>query len=158
MVSISSENAPLTPGAVATKKGPAGLDSWVLTVATDESCVLQCQYRGHPQTSQRVKYGKGGQMETDTKATTRRGKGNVLWVLTYQQIADWTGLSLNSVRTYGQRKEFERKDIDSVLRWVNRRRSARGLPLIGVESADDGQIQKTDEVDTTENSNGSSDA
>ncbi len=69
-------------------------------------------------------------MEIKEPAEATRG-GNILWVLTYQQIADWAGLKLNSVRTYAHRKDFEKDDIDSVLRWVNTRRATQGLPLIG---------------------------
>ena len=63
---------------------------------------------------------------------SRSGKGNRLWVLTYGQIEAWTGLRLNSVRAYASRGEFDPRDIDSVLRWVNARRARRSLPLIGI--------------------------
>jgi len=51
--------------------------------------------------------------------------------LTYSQIARWTGLTLHTVRSYASRGQFDPRDIDSVLSWVNVRRASRGLPLIG---------------------------
>lgn len=70
----------------------------------------------------------------EQKPTSRAGCGNRLWSLTYGQIAEWAGLKVSSVRSYAQRGEFAANDIESVLRWCNRRRSAKGLSLIGQPS------------------------
>lgn len=54
-----------------------------------------------------------------------------LWKLTYSQIANWSGVSNKTIRNAVWRKEFDPRDIESVLRWVNRRRLRRGLGLVG---------------------------
>lgn len=55
-----------------------------------------------------------------------------LWCLTYSQIAEWAGLKARTVREYAtSRCQFDPRDIESVLQWVNTRRLKQGLPLIG---------------------------
>ena len=60
------------------------------------------------------------------------GAENRLWTLRYSQIAQWVGLTVSTVRSYAQRGQFRRGDIESVLTWVNRRRAKAGLPMIGM--------------------------
>lgn len=57
--------------------------------------------------------------------------------VTYSQIADWTGLKLSTVRTYGAGRVFNPYSLRSVLEFVNRRRRVKGLPLIGEIPDDD---------------------
>ncbi len=38
----------------------------------------------------------------------------------------------NTARQYAQRGQFNSRDLDSALTWVNARRTAKGLPLIGL--------------------------
>jgi len=59
------------------------------------------------------------------------GAEDRLWILKYSQIAEWTGLAVSTVRSYAQRGQFQRDDLESVLQWVNRRRAKAGLPAIG---------------------------
>jgi len=61
----------------------------------------------------------------------KKGDEDRLWTLTYSQIAAWSGLKPSTVRSYCQRGDFDRASIESVLAWVNARRQARGLPMIG---------------------------
>lgn len=51
--------------------------------------------------------------------------------ITYSQIADWAGLTVHTVRSYACRGQFDPRSLESVLRWVNTRRRARGWPLVG---------------------------
>lgn len=68
----------------------------------------------------------------DARGLPRRERGEQrFWSITYSQIAEWTGLKLSSVRTYGARRLFDPHDIDGTLKWVNERRQRLGLPLIG---------------------------
>ena len=63
----------------------------------------------------------------------RRGRGGQrLWTLTYGQIAEWTGQTVGAVRKCSQRGEFERDNLDSVLKFVNSKRERSGKPMIGV--------------------------
>jgi len=75
-----------------------------------------------------------------------KGDENKLWTLHYSQIAAWVGLAVSTVRTYAQRKHFQRDSIESVLQWANGRRLAQGLPLIGIPA----EISEDSEVDTLE--------
>jgi hypothetical protein len=53
-----------------------------------------------------------------------------LWTLTYSWIASQAGVSPAHARNSAWRGEFEPRDLESVLRWVNVRRAARGLETI----------------------------
>jgi len=64
--------------------------------------------------------------------------------ITYSQIAEWTGLSLHTVRSYAQRGIIDTDSVETVLQWVNARRQAKGQTLIG-------QPENNAEVDTLEN-------
>ena len=52
--------------------------------------------------------------------------------VTHSLIAEWTGLSVITVQKYAARGAFDRWNLESVLAWVNGRRAAAGLPLIGM--------------------------
>ena len=67
--------------------------------------------------------------------TKPKGAEKHLWVLTYSKIAEWVGLESRSVQQYASRGDFEPTNIDSVLTWVNGRRAAAGLRLIGIPAA-----------------------
>jgi hypothetical protein len=51
--------------------------------------------------------------------------------VTYEQIAEWAGLSLHTVRTYASRGQLDTSSVEAVLQWVNVRRAAKGEPMIG---------------------------
>ena len=59
-----------------------------------------------------------------------------IWSLTYSRIAEWTGLRVVTVRNCASRGDFDPRDVESVLSWVNTRRQRLGLPMIGVPDGD----------------------
>jgi hypothetical protein len=64
-----------------------------------------------------------------------RPKGSrTVWVrITYDTIGELAGgIAGDTVRQYAQRCQFNPRDLDSALAWVNARRTAKGLPLIGL--------------------------
>lgn len=63
--------------------------------------------------------------------TKPKGAQTRLCSLTYSQLAEWTGLAARSIQSYAARGDFDRNDLESVLRWVNGRRASAGLPMIG---------------------------
>lgn len=63
--------------------------------------------------------------------------------LTYQQIAEFTGLRLSTIQGYGGKRLFDPHDTIGTIRWINEQRLKRGWPLLGIP----------DEVDTAPNGN-----
>lgn len=63
--------------------------------------------------------------------TKKPGAETHLCTLRYSQIADWVGLRPRTVQQYAARGEFNSRNLEDTLRWVNARRARRGLPLIG---------------------------
>ena len=62
-----------------------------------------------------------------------KGSRTVLVRITYDTIGELAGgIAGNSARQYAQRGQFDSRDLDSALTWVNARRTAKGLPLIGL--------------------------
>ena len=62
-----------------------------------------------------------------------KGSRTVLVRLTYDTIGELAGgIAGNTVRQYAQRGQFNPRDLDSALAWVNARRTAKGLRLIGL--------------------------
>ena len=62
------------------------------------------------------------------------GSRNVLVKVDYDLIGDLAGIAGDTAKQYAHRGEYDSRSLDSVLRWVNGRRSAKGLPLIGMPS------------------------
>lgn len=60
-----------------------------------------------------------------------RGVGNSLWVLRYSWIAERAGCGVAAVRNYASRGDFDKRDMESVLRWLNGRRRRMGMILVG---------------------------
>jgi hypothetical protein len=56
--------------------------------------------------------------------------------ITYSLLAEWSGLTLHTVRTYAARGHFEGKTVEELIAWANSRRAAAGLPLIGMPTAE----------------------
>ena len=74
-----------------------------------------------------------------------RGSRNRLVSLTYDTIAEMAGgITGDTARRYAHRGLFDSRDLGSVLSWVNRRRAARGLPLVG--SPDGGYPAHSDDT------------
>lgn len=66
-----------------------------------------------------------------------KGSRNALIRVTYDTIAQPAdGIRGDTARRYAQRGLFDSRDLDSVLAWVNGRRAARGLALIGLPESD----------------------
>ena len=62
-----------------------------------------------------------------------KGSRTVLVRITYDTIAELAGgIGGDTARQYAQRGQFNPRDLDSALTWVNARRTAKGLPLIGL--------------------------
>lgn len=61
-----------------------------------------------------------------------KGSRTVLVRITYDTIGELAGIAGNTVRKYAQRRQFNPRDLDSALAWVNARRTAKGLPVIGL--------------------------
>jgi hypothetical protein len=72
--------------------------------------------------------------------------------LDYESIGELAGVRGNTARAYANRHEYNSRNLTSVMEWINRRRAARGLPLIGLP---DGDNQVSDDtatpVETAEN-------
>ena len=69
--------------------------------------------------------------------TRPRGSRNRLVSLDYDAIAEMVGgITGDTARRYAQRGEYDARNLESILRWVNGRRAARALPLIGLPDGD----------------------
>ena len=55
-----------------------------------------------------------------------------LIAVNFDTLGRLSGLTGNTVRQYAQRGQFNPRDLDSALAWVNARRGAKGLPLVGL--------------------------
>jgi hypothetical protein len=62
------------------------------------------------------------------------GSRNTLVKVDYDLIGDLAGIAGDTAKQYAHRGEYDPRSLDSVLRWVNGRRVAKGLPLIGMPS------------------------
>jgi hypothetical protein len=65
-----------------------------------------------------------------------KGSRNTLIRVTYDDIGELVGVLGNTAKKYAQRGQFDPRDLDSLLSWVNTRRAAQGLPLIGLPDDD----------------------
>ena len=63
-----------------------------------------------------------------------KGSRTTLIAVNFDTLGRLSGLNGNTVRQYAQRGQFNPRDLDSALAWVNARRTAKGLPLIGLPS------------------------
>ena len=62
-----------------------------------------------------------------------KGSRTVLVRITYDTIGELAGgIAGDTARQYAQRGQFNPRELDSALTWVNARRTAKGLPLIGL--------------------------
>lgn len=69
-------------------------------------------------------------MPHQTRTIVRRGPKRLATV-TYQTVADWTGLSVQTVRSYANRGHLETDSLEHILSWTNRYRRRLGFPPIG---------------------------
>ena len=61
-----------------------------------------------------------------------KGSRTTLIAVNFDTLGRLSGLTGNTVRQYAQRGQFNPRDLDSALTWVNSRRRANGQPLIGL--------------------------
>jgi hypothetical protein len=64
------------------------------------------------------------------------GGRNRLVTLDYDSIGALVGIRGNTARRYAHRGEYNSRNLTSVMEWINRRRAAQGLPLIGIPDGD----------------------
>ena len=60
-----------------------------------------------------------------------KGSRTVLVRITYDDIGRMAGIAGDTARQFAQRGQFDSRDLDSLLTWVNARRARKGLPLVG---------------------------
>ena len=66
-----------------------------------------------------------------------KGSRNTLIAITYDTIGELAGgIAGDTARQYAHRGQYDPRDIDTVLAWVNTRRQRLGLPMIGVPDGD----------------------
>ena len=65
-----------------------------------------------------------------------KGSRNRLVSSDYDSIGRLVGIRGSSARSYANRGQYNSRDLDSLLSWINRRRAAQGLPLIGLPDGD----------------------
>lgn len=70
-----------------------------------------------------------------------KGSRNTLIRINYDTIGFMAGVAGDSAKQYAHRGDYDSRSLDSVLWWVNGRRAAKGLSLIGLppENATDGE-------------------
>ena len=64
----------------------------------------------------------------------QKGSRNTLVKIDYDLIGELAGIAGGTAKQYAHRGEYDSRCLDSVLRWINARRLAKGLPLIGMPS------------------------
>ena len=65
------------------------------------------------------------------------GSRNTLIAVTYDTIGELAGgIAGDTARQYAQRGQFDPRSLESLLGWVNARRTAKGLPMIGAPGGD----------------------
>jgi len=62
------------------------------------------------------------------------GSRNTLVKINYDLIGDLAGIAGDTAKQYAHRGEYDSRSLESVLRWINGRRAAKGLPLVGMPS------------------------
>ena len=68
-----------------------------------------------------------------------KGSRNALIRITYDDIGRLAGIAGDTARQYAHRGQFDPRNLDSLLAWVNARRTMKGLPPIGLPT-EGGQI------------------
>jgi hypothetical protein len=69
------------------------------------------------------------------------GSRNTLVKVDYDLIGDLAGIAGDTAKQYAHRGEYDSRCLDSVLRWVNGRRAAIGLSLIGMPSENPPELE-----------------
>ncbi len=76
-----------------------------------------------------------------------KGSRNTLIRIDYDTIGRMAGVAGDTAKQYAHRGEYDPRNLENVLRWVNGRRAAKGLPMIGLpsENATDAENCSDDE-------------
>jgi hypothetical protein len=61
-----------------------------------------------------------------------KGSRNTLIRIDYDTIGRMAGVAGDAAKQYAHRGEYDPRNLENVLHWVNGRRAVRGQPLIGV--------------------------
>ena len=79
------------------------------------------------------------------------GSRNALIRITYDDIGQLAGITGDTARQYAQRGQFDSRDLDSLLAWINARRAAKRLPLVGMpaDNASEAHSDASDAVSST---------
>lgn len=64
----------------------------------------------------------------------RTGSRNTLIRIDYDVIGQLAGIAGDTAKQYAHRGEYDPRNLENVLQWVNGRRAAKGLPLLGLPS------------------------
>jgi hypothetical protein len=64
--------------------------------------------------------------------------------LDYDSIGALVGIRGNTARAYARRGEYDARSLASVMEWINRRRAAQGLPLVGIPDGDNPAVSTDD--------------
>ena len=64
----------------------------------------------------------------------QKGSRNTLVRIDYDLIGDLAGIAGDTAKQYAHRGEYDPRSLESILRWINVRRAARGLSLTGLPS------------------------
>ncbi len=59
------------------------------------------------------------------------GSRNTLIRIDYDVIGQLAGIAGDTAKQYAHRGDYDPRNLESVLQWVNGRRAAKGQPLIG---------------------------
>ena len=78
-----------------------------------------------------------------------KGSRNTLVRLDYDSIGALVGIRGNTARRYALRGQYNSRDLHCLLSWINRRRAAQGLPLIGLPDGDN-HVSDDTPVETAE--------
>ena len=77
-----------------------------------------------------------------------KGSRNTLIRITYDDIGRLAGIAGDTARQYAHRGQYHPRDIDSLLAWVNARRTMKGLQPIGLPT-DVGPVVSDEDLATT---------
>ena len=70
-----------------------------------------------------------------------KGSRTVLVRITYDDIGRLAGIAGDTARQYARRGEYDSRNLESVLCWVNNRRGATGQPPIGLVTGNDSEAE-----------------
>lgn len=86
----------------------------------------------HTISDRSIPYFKKNTPNPENSRVSKKTRGEQRFAaITYSRLADWTGLTLETIRSYGAAGRIPKHDLAATLRWVNIYRERQGKPLIG---------------------------